>query len=540
VKPEIEKGDGKIVIVYALPDIYDLSGFSISFGMGEKNFSVYASKVRSELFAADAVSTVVKFSGDKYGDEFNPMRIKFVGIVLDAPDYEIAAVSLYGTLFVPVEKGPNIIENAIPVVYCSTDSDKYEFNWSKTLYNETEKYHGYDTKNGLDRVAFWEEYLAKLTDGNGETSLYVQPERTWNNNNVMMVFEFDDTIVNGITVKTDSLSYKTVEIYASPSLASLFNNRIMKAETADSVITDDGTVEVRARYVGIYFITPAYSVSEVEINGVPYVRPDYGTNLLEGIMPQRLFLADRTYPIVSNGNELVDIWGTNRALINATDGDFKTGVSWSPTKAKSTVTKDTRYMVLSYDLGDTCVIDKVFLDSSLAGFDIYVSNDFDSLFESFDNRVYTSGGDKLKADGSNLDPSTDLQAGEQLIELGGVSARYFGIVITRAAPVGASSYEIVTISELQVFGTSAGTDYGDSLLAGKSPIMCYRAKYTDYSVSAGNLSSSYEFNRYTDGDIETDAQIQFPNNGGYINYDYGAIVMIYYLEGPSTINYFNA
>ena len=540
IKPEIEKDDRRVVIVYTFSEVYDLSGFSFSFGEGDKNFSVYASNVRSELFEGGAVSNVVKFGGDEYNDEFDPLRIRFVGIVLNAPDYEITGISLYGTLFVPAEKGPNVIENAIPVVYCSTDSNKYEFNWSKTYYNETEKNHGYDTKNGLDRKDFWEEYVAKVTDGNENTSLYVKPERTWSSDNVLIVFELDDTIVNGFTVKTDSQSYKTLEIFTSPSISSLFNNRIMKAETADAVITDDGTIEVRARYVGICLKNPAYSVSEIEINGVPYVRPDYGTNLLEGKMPQRLFLADRSYPLIPNGNELVNIWGTNSTLINATDGDFKTGVNWSPTKAKSAVNKDTRYMVLSYDLGDNCVIDKVFLDSSLAGFDIYVSDNFDDLFESFDNRVYTSDGDKLKSDGSDLDPSTDLQPGELLIDLGGVSGRYFGIVITRAGALGTSCYEIVSISELQVFGTKTGTNYGDSLLSGKSPIMCYRAKYTDFSVSAGNLTSNHDFNRYTDGDIETDAQIQFPNNGGYINYDYGALVMIYYLEGPSTINYFNA
>ena len=537
IKPEVKNGNDRVIVVYTLSDFYDLNGFDFAFGAGNKNFSVYLSKNRDELFAGHPASQVVKFSGEEYEDVFPTARVKYIGIVLETPNYEVLDFAFFGEKYVQAEKGPNVLLNTTPITYASTNSGEFAFNWTQTYYSETEMKHGYDSQGNGFRD-FWQEHVAKLTDGDIETALYIKAERTWNKDNVLIIYNIDDSVINGFTLKTDSQSKKSIEVYASTSISNLFENLLLKADTYDTDITDDGTLERRARYVGMILTAPSYSVCEIEVNANPYVRPDYGTNLLEGKLPQKLFLADRTYPIIPNADEIIDIWKTNSNLKNATDGDFKTSVSWAPAKAKTRVNKDTRYMVLSYDLGDICTIDKVFLDSGLAGFDLYVSDQYDDLFESFDHRVYTSKGDQLRLNGETeeLDPATNLQPGEILQDLGGVTGRYIGLVITRAQAAGATSYEIVNITEFQVFGTPAGTNYGDNLLSEKAPIMCYRAKYGTYGTSVGQMSSASDLKLYTDGDVVSGAEINFPNAGGLIQYDYGALVLIYYLEGPCEIN----
>ena len=539
IKPEVKNNHDRIIIVYSFSDLYDVNAFRFSFGAGIKNFSVYLSKDRNELFSGDAVANVVRFDGENYSDQFDVVRVKYIGIVLDKPDYEVFDISFYGDVFNPPPKGENIIKNTTPITYASSNSNANEFNWSQTYYSETEMKHGYDYKGNGFRD-FWQEHVSKLTDENEETELYIKAERTWSNDNVLMIYNIDDSTVNGFSLKTSSTKRKVVKVYASRNITNLFDSCILSIDTYDNNLMDDGTLDIRAKYVAIVLVNPAYSVSEIEINAIPYQRPDYGTNLLEGKRPQRLFLANREYPLIPNGDEIIDIWGTNSCLYKATDGDFKTYVNWAPTKAKSRVTKDTRYMVLSYDLGDTCILDKVLVEGSLAGFDLYVSNDFNDLFETFDNRVYTSDGDKLKSDGTDLDPATDLTSDEILIDLDDVTGRYIGMVITRAQAVGVTSYEIANITEFQVFGTKRGTEYGKNILKEKTPIMCYRAKNSDYSSAVGQMTSPQDMKRYTDDDLDSGAEIQFPNVGGNINYDYGSLVMIYYLEGNSKINYFSA
>lgn len=537
IKPENKTGNDRVILVYALPEMYNIKGFSMSFGEGSKNFSVYFSKNRNDLFSSASNSTVFGFFDQTYSDKVEDSLYRYIGIVFEKPDYEINDIAIYGTKFEAPQKGENILKDAIPYFYASVGSSSFDFDWSQTYYTPTEQKHGYTPSDGQDRYPFWAEHLAKLTDQNTETELYIKPEKS--NGRVLIAYSFDDYIVNGFSLKTQSSDRKRIQVYASSTKSDLYQNLILEADTYDKDIVDDGTLQIRAKYVAIVLISPEYSVSEIELNADPYQRPDYGTNLIEGKTPHNLFLANRTYPLIPNGDQLIDVALVNKTLNNATDNDFSTSVEWKPNKAKDKVNKDTRYLVLAYDLGDMATVDKVLFDSGLGGLDIFVADDYSSLFETFDNRVYSSDGDKLKADGSDLDPSTNLTPGELLIEIGGAKGRYIGFVITRAQAVGVKSYEIVSINEVQVFGTTEETNYGEDLISGETPIMCYRAKHGEYATSLGAMTSTDDMARYTDNDVDTGAEISFPQVSGMVDYKHGALVMIYYLKGASDIKYFN-
>lgn len=539
MKPEVKSGNDRVIIVYSLPDFYDINGFEIKFSSGTKNLSVYLGTNRAKLFDQAAVSNTVNLTGDICNDGFEPIRTKYVGIVFEKPNYNIFELSFYGKKYVPVQKGENVIADTTPIIYASTNKGSFEFNWSQTYYEDaTEKMkHGYDNKgNGFKD--FWQDHVAKLTDKSTDTELFIRAERTWNRDNVMAVYNFDDSVINGLSIKSSSDKRKVINVYASTNTVDLFDNCVYSFDSTDKVLTDDGSLEIRSKYVAVVFTDPSYSISEIEVNANPYVHPDYGTNLLEGKLPQRFYLSKREYPLKPTSDEIIDIFKTNEALGYATDGDFKTSVNWAPTKAKSKVTKNTRYLVFSYDLGGNCTVDKILIDSGLGGFDIYMSDDYFDLFEKTDNIIYTSNGDKLDQTGEDLDKAANLTPGEIILDFNGVKGRYIGIVVTRAQPVGRESWEIANISEIQVFGTSDNISSRENLIANQAPIMCYRAKNTDFSKSIGQMTSPDDMKRYTDGDMFSGAEIQFPNTSGYINSDYGSLIMIYYLQGSSTIDYF--
>lgn len=532
----------RIVIIYQLPDKFSLSSFAVKCGFGLKNTSVYVSENYSELFSGEPISKVQNFNNSVFNDNISG-KAKYIALVFDDADYELYGVEFYGKKVITDSYGDNLISGLIPSLYCSTDADKFEFNWTKTYYSDEGVLHGYTEKDGLERIDSWIPYLSKLTDNDPTSLLTVKPEREGKKDGVLIVYKIDDSVINGFKLQLEKESKIVIKLFASTQRSNLFSDDKLfySVNKCTNSVTDDGTISVRAKYIGIYLETPQYAVSELEVFGNPYVRPNYGTNLIEGKRPYSLFLSERKYPLIPNGQSMIskssksgkeDVSVLNDELFKLTDGDFNTSVQWKPTKAKDRVDKDTRYVVTSFDLGDKCTVNKVLIDSTMTGYDIFIADKYEELFKDT-SRVFTSNGDDFEGDLS----SNDLDLGEQIIDIGGVSGRYLGIVVTRAQSPTVKSYEIINIAEIQVFGTKSGKDYGKNLLANKKPIMCYRASYNDYSVSLGNMSSREDMSRYTDGDVKTSAEIQFPNVSGMINYDSGALVLVYYLEGTCDIRH---
>lgn len=537
MKPVAAENNKRILMVYELPDAYNLSDISITTQNKTKNITVYVSRDRNLLFNGNPVSISLFNSGSMVKDHFEDITARYIGLIFEEPDYSVYDISVFGKPVTQKEKGENILKGKTPALFGSSNFDKFEYNWTQTYYSPTEMKWGYGEGSDMKQhYSFWQEKLALLTDENTDTSLYVRPERA--SDKIVFVYNLDDCIINGFSLSTKSDLRKKIKVYADIERTTLFEAKslIFESDSNAQTITDFGDIEKRAKYVGIVLETSGYEIDEIILNATPYVRPDYGTNLVSGRTPVRLFLANRSYPLVSTGDQWINRNDIAKLMGNMNDDDFTTDVSLRPTKPLEKVNEKSRYIVLVYDLGDRATLNKFLIDSNIGGFDLYVSDNYMDVFS--DDPVYTTNGDKKLSNGQ-LDPSTNLAPGEQMADFGGVRGRYVGIVITRIRPTNELSYEIATIREIQIFGEADQNTFGNNLIAKKKPIMTYRANYGDYANSLGNMTTKGDMAAYTDGDISTSAEIQFPGVGGYISYDCGVLVMIYYLEGTSQINYFS-
>ena len=537
IKAERHWVQDRVVVIYKINDSV-IEGFTIKTDSeSEKRIKVFAAMERtqllnSQIFDAETCDKAVEDNGNI------EIRAKYVAIAFENPSYTINEIIINGTEYKPKEKGPNVLEGVQPIMYGSTNIDSLTFNWSQTYYSANEMQFGY-FEDFTNYYELWSEYVEKLTDDNDETGLYIRPERYWSEDWVVAVYELGDQMIDGFTIKTDSADKKRIKIYASMTRDSLFDGPIFETETYDKTIVDNDDISVRAKYVAIAFQNPAYTVNEIIINATAYVKPNYGVNLIEGILPSSLYIAERGKPNTPNGTELQNYATvlTSENLAKLTDNDFNTQASWLAYNAKRQVDKATPYHVLSYDLGDMATINKLLIDSNAAGFDIYISDDQVNLFADEENRFYSSDGDRLLEDGSDLDPNADLTQGELLIELEGMCGRYLGIVITRPSPIGIESWESSTIREIQVYGEFEGNDYGESLILNQEPISIYQAKYDDLSVVENTLSAQDPTINWTNGNVEDIANLQFSGLDGYIDYNQGALVLVYYLKGNCEINY---
>lgn len=541
IKPEYYGDSKNVIIVYKFPDLYYANELVLKTDSKAKTYSVYISEIRSRLFLGEPCERIENNTSKSTSIELGNIRSKYIGIVLETPDYIIDDISVYGDLFVPQQKqkGENVLLNKTPSMYCSSFPNEYVFNWTQTAFAPNGcHYHGYTENDRVYYKEFWDTYTEKYTDGDDETGTYISPERSWYGDSVIAVYNIEDSYVNGFTIKTNSTADKTVQFFASSDRGSLFDNPVCELETDKKDIVDTGDVDVRAKYVGFVFQNPAYDIMEIIVNADKYQRPDYGTNLLSGKTPTSLYVAQREYPLIPSGIEIVDIDGTSKKLPNMTDNNFSTTSCLTPWYSENFPTKDSTYIVMSYDIGDSATLDKFLIDSSVGGFDIYVADNSLDLFKDRKNMVYTSNGDKLTDDGNALDPSTDLTSGEQVIDLNNAHGRFIGLVITRTAASVTENWGNTFISEIQLFGKLDNNDYGSNLVAKTEPVSIYRAGYDDYSLSQGEMTTQLGSGLYTDG-IDNVSSIQFPNSGGLINYGNGLIVMVYYLQGNCDIKRVN-
>ena len=539
MKTESYGNSKRIVMVYDFSDLYNLDSLSLSGDSSSKTFSVYVSSIRSKLFESSPVCNVTEDNSLEITKKLGGKRAKYIGIVFESPVLTISEISVFGELFVPPakEKGKNALLGKTPEMYASARAGTYVYNWTMTAYaSNGSHYQGYTENDRVSQREFWNTYTANYTDDDESTGTYISPEQRggW----VIAVYNIEDSYVNGFTVKTTSTDNKSIQFFASSDRNSLFTKPIYEVEASKKDIVDDGSINVRAKYIGIAFLAPAYEITEIIVNADAYVRPDYGKSLLSGKLPTTLYVSEREYPLAPSGIEILDIDGTSKKLKNLTDNDFSTSAVWTPWYSAQYPSVDSDYIVTAYDIGDTATLNILRIDSALGGFDVYVSDNFLDIFESKENIVYSSGGDKLTDDKTALDPQTDLQTGEQVINLGGVKGRFIGIVITRTAPSTMENWGNASISEIQLFGTLLGKDMGKNLVSKEEPVSIYRAGYDDYATSQGAMTPQGGSAAYTDGKDLISA-IQFPNAGGYINYDNGLIVMVYYLKGNCDISKVN-
>ena len=535
-----------ILITYEIPQSY-LKNFSIE-GIACDSIDFYASDSYDTLFDNRVITTVP--SDSTASAEFTVETAKFVGFRFNACNCDIKEISLYGENIGEIIDAPNVLKGALPKMYSAVNKGQTVYNWTQVRYGvgDKEYLYGYDLNlndssptRQQTRFDTWKSYVTNLTDDDEKTGLYVCAERYWLKDNVAIVYEIPETVIEGFSFIIPGYDEKNIDVYASNSYTDLFEKKVDSIHTTRSIIRQTKRLDVRATYIAIILIDPNYTISEISFFGNEYVRPNYGTNLIAGMYPSQLFVAEREYPLPHTGahfNSYSD-WKDDR-LVTLTDGEFGMSYTWSHEGNSRNVTKDSLYKVISYDLGSVCQIDKVLIDSQCGGYDIFVSNDYTGLFDPEKNRVYTSGGDNLLPDGSALDPQYDLEPGENVIDVSGASGRYVGIVVTRGSRLDKAIYEACYITEIQIFGTEGNSDYGENLLIGKTPTFIYRAKYGKYEESLGELSIQGQgASVFTDGDRTNIAKILFPNNGGKLAYSYGAAVLVYYLEGKCDVNAFS-
>ena len=534
-----------ILIAYEI-EASNVTGFSMA-GIKCNSIDVYVSNHYATLFSS--VLTTVTPSDSAASAELSANGITYIGFRLNGCNCRMKEISIYGSSANEAIDSPDVLKGLIPQMYSAVDSGKTVYNWTQVRYGVEEQEHkyGYDLHlndsnptRQQERADFWKPYLTNLTDSDENTQLFIRAERYWQKDNVVLIYEIPESVIEGFSIITDSTINKNVDIYISQSYAGLFDKKADVVSTSRSTIKQNQKMNIRAKYIAIVLIDPRYSVSEIMFFGNAYVRPDYGTNLVLGKTPSQLFIANREYPLSHTGGRIYSYMTDASRMEALTDDRFDTTYSWAHDGNAKKTTKDSLYKVIAYDLGSVCQLSTIIIDSQCGGYDIFVSNDYTELFDPDKYRVYTSGGDELLPDGSELDPQYDLDSGENVIDVSGVSGRYVGIVITRGSRLEKEIYEACYITEIQVFGEAGNSDYGDNLISGKLPLFIYRAKYEKYDTSLGELSvEGTGASLFTDGDKNNLTKILFPNNSGRLAYDHGVAVMIYYLEGECDVNAFS-
>ena len=554
------------VIVYELDKSTALEGFMLDAKNGSVNGTVYASENYADLFSAGKIVAQLNKSGAAVCIKaLTNVTAKYVAFVLNAPACYINEIAIYGapdTAQAVTFTSENAIKGKMPIVYSSANSGGYSYNWTETRTspdpNNPRLKFGYSVPINEPQgeaaqqttINSWKDRLLKLTDENSLTGQWVQPARIVNPyDDFVIVYQLDELkTLEGF--KFDSLCKDVrVKLYAAKTYNALFSQRNLISEfTVDEYIGSvSKKVECAAEYVALVFDKPAFVLTEFAVYAKDYVKPDYGTNLILNKDPMSIFVANREYPIGSNGARL---WASDAetgrvnemSLISETmgwftDDDFTKHKDWLHDGAQKYVNNKSYYKVLAYDFGSVSTLNKILVDSNMGGYDIYVSEKFNDLYKST-SRVYSSGGDQLLPNGE-LDPATDLDYGENLIDVAGVTGRYMAIVITRANRQNVECYDAIAIREIQAYGTPGTVYTGDNLISGKTPIFINRADYGAYDVQLETYQvQGGGAKAYTDGEYTTGGTVQFPNSGGTLVYRNGALVMTYYLEGTCDVEAF--
>ncbi len=553
-----------IYIIYELDTATDLEGFAINTSSNSsKTVDVYAAATYAELFNNKLETiTTNKVNIDA---NLSAEDVKYVAFLLKTPGYSVSEIKIHGTAAAQQEvtfTSENAIKGKMPIVYSSANSGGYSYNWTEARTNPDNNNPGFKWGYSVPinepqgeaaqqaSIESWKPYITDLTDENIASGQWVQPGRTSNPyDDFVIVYQLDELkTLEGFKFESICKDVR-VKVYASKTYNTLFSGRSLIAElNIDEYIGSvSKKVDCAAEYVALVFDKPAFILNEFSLYAKDYVKPDYGTNLVLGKNPMSIFVANREYPIGSNGARL---WASDAetgrmnemALITETmgwftDDDFTKHKDWLHDGAQKYINTKSHYKVLAYDFGSVSTLNKILIDSNMGGYDIYVSEKFNDLYKPT-SRVYSSGGDQLLPNGE-LDPATDLEYGENLIDVAGVTGRYMALVITRSNRLGVECYDAIPIREIQVYGTPGTVYQGDNLISGKTPIFINRAEYGAYDVplEAYQVQEGGE-KTYTDGKYTTEGYIQFPNSGGTLLYRNGALVMTYYLEGTCDVEAF--
>ena len=572
-----------VKIVYEIPASKIISfSFNVrTADVGKKTtggVKVYAANNYSDIGTADSLIATLTATSGSFSSEVTSdiTDAKYIVFALTTPQIHVYEIEVYGEKAeeenIEQPSGDSILSDLIPVSYMAVDPGKTAYNFHEVRYqqsNGTIKWvFGYDVISGKGltdetlpdnttgtRKQFWNQFVTTLTDNDYTTNMVVKP-MTYNDgdatkrDDVAVIYELSELVnLESIKINTNSTKSKNVKVYAATKITSLFGKKIADITTSDKTITANLNEPVGAGYIAFVFTGPNMSVGEIEAFGSDYVAPNYGTNLVAGKNPMSIFLSDREYPLAPNGARL---WATDAAagrhndmtLIPETmgwftDNDFSKYIAWIHDGAQQFTNTDSYYKVIAYDLGGVSTLNKILIDSRCGGYDIYASEKFNDLYKT-ESRVYSSGGDQLLPDGT-LDPATDLEEGENLIDVAGKKARYVALVITRSRKIGVEAWDGIQLREIQVYGTPGNSDFGNNLIKGKTPIFNYRAEYSDYSLPVEWVTTreGKGLASYTDGVLNTETYIQLPISGDLLTYKYGGCVFVYYLEGTCDINAFS-
>ncbi len=548
------------VIVYEF-DAAMLEGFMLDAKGGAVNGTVYASESYDNLFNEEnAVAQLNKSSAAVRIKRLTSVKAKYLAFVFNNAACYINEIAIYGTSDTAQEltfTSENAIKGKMPIVYSSSNPGGNSYNWTEIRTspdnNAPGLKFGYSIpmNQGAEPIAIesWKPYLTRLTDEDNLTGQWIQPGRIYNPyDDFVIVYRLDELkTLEGFKFESICKDVR-VKIYASKTYNTLFSKKslIDQFEVTDYIGNVEKRIDCAAEYVALVFEEAAFVLNEFSVYAKEYVKPDYGDNLILNKKPMSVYISNREYPLGSNGLRMWaydpeknsnEISMVEKTLYMLTDDDFTASKDWLHDNGQKYVENDSPYWVLAWDLGSISTLNKILVDSNLGGFDIYISEKFNDLYDE-GSRIWSSGGDRVLADGK-LDPATDLEPGEELIDVSGIRGRYVAFVITRTSQLGAECWNAIAIREIQVYGIAGTNEIGSNLIRGKKPIFNYRAEYSDYSIPVQQMKiNEADAGCYTNGVYITEGYIQYPNSGGALLYRNGAGVLIYYLDGTCDVKGF--
>ena len=252
------------VMIYDLGEATVLKDFEIKIGThaGNQNSAVvkvYTATDRGAIFSSDPAATMdINWGGG--GTATLNKWARFVAIVHEKRSGSTEWYSAIREITLTGCKAfVNVLAGAIPVQFCSVNTNTYNFNWTQTKVtkgSDTYQNHGFTPSDGWGRRDAFAEYLALMTDEDDSARLGIEPENR-STSRVCMVYELDDAYdVEAVQVVMNAYD-DDCDVFVSTDRSTLFNegNKIGNIVRDGNAYTTSDTVYAgveNARYVGIY------------------------------------------------------------------------------------------------------------------------------------------------------------------------------------------------------------------------------------------------------------------------------------------------
>ncbi len=261
------------------------------------------------------IATVVS-SDAEIACELNSFGTKYIAFRFVKANFNMSEIAVYGS-----QPQGSIISGLNPVTYTATNSGETSYNWTavRTIQNsDTDMIGGYDTlaNQATDAKELWDPFLAKLTDNNSETGIFIQPERHWEKDDVLAIYKLPTVNINGFKLVTGNPGFgKTIKVYASGTYSNLFNSKVAEFTTTDGVINFKLDT-IGTNYLAFIFVDPGFQANELKVYGDYLYRQgdvncDNTINVFDVVYIRKVLLGSKNvisdYSTNVNGDQKIDV-----------------------------------------------------------------------------------------------------------------------------------------------------------------------------------------------------------------------------------------